>query len=778
MKKWLIGYIVLSLVILGVVTFTGADRINTETKYSECFEQDGNVFQYANNYYGSYLLVDTKNGNPVVVDVDDNRNNYEILDLVYYNNCVYYMYEYTPYLNKPVYGLGSYNLTDKRQYSYDINNLNNYEWLDLGVRDNRLYCLMNDIGSGQMLEFFVNTSSDKDWEISQTMDFPSEGYIVKAEYLNENINFCLDNGKAYYYIDTKIYDYKDITESPFGSYKVYTPGDVFGNKWTVTCMVNSFLAVVAVWSVFTVTGIVFVIGIASRNSLVVRLFSIAQLIVLAVIVICDVCFVMGWHRNSVTLAYEAAEAGLVSLADKSENGSVDYETLYNASDNGTYPYSEILVIEKKNSGMKIINNLASPRGGVDAVLMKAVDRGTSFDDAYRSRLSFNGKTYLLSSVYRTGLDSDIIWVGFIDYNIVSSQMKGFLNSLILGSVIIFMSELIIMGLVITVYSNRWKKFSNALVDIARNKCDCAIPAKLPNGLKREWSALKAISHKFGRSYYETMQSLEQYNKYVPKDIAPLLDKTNILDVEVGDVKKFTGNVVDMNFEYGGYENSDNYLKMTSERYNTIYETALKYEGTIISQDADFANSKVLFGDDINKAVEFAVNIMARARELQDTANRIIMIDVNTCRLGMVGCDKKAVPFLHYESELVLDKYKTLLRQSGVGVVLTENAVNKCNDKFTFRYIGYLSDNGRNYKIYECIDAYSKLKKEILEKTLKLFKKALGLYYSNDFYLARNAFNEVLKINPDDAIARWYLFNCEHNLNNPTDGPAGYNLFGN
>jgi hypothetical protein len=55
---------------------------------------------------------------------------------------------------------------------------------------------------------------------------------------------------------------------------------------------------------------------------------------------------------------------------------------------------------------------------------------------------------------------------------------------------------------------------------------------------------------------------------------------------------------------------------------------------------------------------------------------------------------------------------------------------------------------------------------------------LGLFYSNDFYLARNSFSEVLKENPDDKIARWYLFNCEHNLNNAGENEIVYGLFEN
>ena len=45
-----------------------------------------------------------------------------------------------------------------------------------------------------------------------------------------------------------------------------------------------------------------------------------------------------------------------------------------------------------------------------------------------------------------------------------------------------------------------------------------------------------------------------------------------------------------------------------------------------------------------------------------------------------------------------------------------------------------------------------------------FQKALQLFYQHDFYLARSTFSDVLKENPEDAMAKWYLFTCERYLN--------------
>lgn len=81
------------------------------------------------------------------------------------------------------------------------------------------------------------------------------------------------------------------------------------------------------------------------------------------------------------------------------------------------------------------------------------------------------------------------------------------------------------------------------------------------------------------------------------------------------------------------------------------------------------------------------------------------------------------------------------------------------------------------KLYEGLDAYPETQRKLMMETDALFQQGLQLFYSNDFYLARNTFNEVLKLNEQDHIARWYLFHCEYHLNHP-DAEVSYGLFEN
>ena len=128
-----------------------------------------------------------------------------------------------------------------------------------------------------------------------------------------------------------------------------------------------------------------------------------------------------------------------------------------------------------------------------------------------------------------------------------------------------------------------------------------------------------------------------------------------------------------------------------------------------------------------------------------------------------------------DNEDILSQYTQKFKQAGVWLILTEAAYRECKNKYSFRYIGYVSHENKNIKLYECMDVYPKIRKEIIERNIMKFKKALSLFYSNDFYLAKNAFNEVLKENVYDEVARWYLFSCEYNLHS-NENNMSYGLF--
>ena len=87
------------------------------------------------------------------------------------------------------------------------------------------------------------------------------------------------------------------------------------------------------------------------------------------------------------------------------------------------------------------------------------------------------------------------------------------------------------------------------------------------------------------------------------------------------------------------------------------------------------------------------------------------------------------------------------------------------------------DGKTSYKLYEVLDCYGELERAQREQYDVRLQEAIRCFYQNDFYLARNLFLAILRLCPQDGVARWYLFACEHYFNAGAGEEARYDLFG-
>ena len=111
--------------------------------------------------------------------------------------------------------------------------------------------------------------------------------------------------------------------------------------------------------------------------------------------------------------------------------------------------------------------------------------------------------------------------------------------------------------------------------------------------------------------------------------------------------------------------------------------------------------------------------------------------------------------------------------------MTDAFLKTLSERFSTRYIGFFaSADGKNlYKLHEVLDCYGELERTQREQYDKRMQEAIRCFYQNDFYLARNLFLAILRMAPQDGIARWYLFACEHYFNAGIGEEARYDLFG-
>ncbi|MBQ7084623.1 MAG: hypothetical protein IJM95_05160, partial [Anaerotignum sp.] len=284
-----------------------------------------------------------------------------------------------------------------------------------------------------------------------------------------------------------------------------------------------------------------------------------------------------------------------------------------------------------------------------------------------------------------------------------------------------------------------------------------------------------------RLYYERDLLYRSYYKFVPKGMDILLKKPVLADIEVGDRTKIRGCMVDILLDDMKHLDGTAYLDTMTKSMELMHRARMQRDGIFLSASTDLHERKVFFEQNASRAMQFSVDLIHAYAENSLLADNdfIMMLHAAEFQYGVSGVKEMMTPYMYSEQESILEPYTNALAKAKVRIAMTEQTLRLIGGTVYTRYIGFLSGGEMvgSLKLYEGLDAYPETKRKLMMETDALFQKGLQLFYSNDFYLARNTFNEVLKLNEQDHIARWYLFHCEYHLNNP-DAEVTYGLFEN
>lgn len=334
-------------------------------------------------------------------------------------------------------------------------------------------------------------------------------------------------------------------------------------------------------------------------------------------------------------------------------------------------------------------------------------------------------------------------------------------------------------LIFLFFAAKWNKFVEGMKYVAHEKQSYAQRPASEDGLRSAWAPLDRIGHNLVKLRYERDLMYRNYYRFVPKGMDRLLGKLEMADIEIGDTKTIPGCLVHFQMENVKNISGDEYMDVMTESLKLMHQIREKHEGVFISAGGDLLNRKVFFEAGSKEALSFAVELYHEHSVKEELAgtNLIMMLHQADYYYGISGVEDMMTPFVYCEEEKVLDVYRDALAEAKVRIVVSERTLLDVGKGFCTRYIGFISGGAMagSMKLYEILDAYAEEKRKIMVESDVFFQNALKLFYSNDFYLARNAFNNVLKLNEQDEIARWYLFHCEYHLNKP-EAEVSYGLF--
>ena len=288
--------------------------------------------------------------------------------------------------------------------------------------------------------------------------------------------------------------------------------------------------------------------------------------------------------------------------------------------------------------------------------------------------------------------------------------------------------------------------------------------------------------------YESACTIRSYERFVPAKMSELLDRPVVEEIRLRDSRRMTGNVgvfsvVDRAEARNALSDAD-FVEFIDHSFGVFYDCVEENHGCMVSGGLRLSAMEALFPDRAADGVRAGLDFLGKLRPMAGSrlpAPRASLILHEASFLyGIAGREDRLFPYLSSSELDFLGGLLPELEQAGARVVVTEAYWKQLEeDGFTGRYIGFVSGGDRlgTYKLYEILDAYPQLERDLRRGYDARFQEAVNLFYRNDFYLARNLFSTLLRACPEDGIVRWYLFACEHFFDQGGTGEADYSLFG-
>ena len=302
------------------------------------------------------------------------------------------------------------------------------------------------------------------------------------------------------------------------------------------------------------------------------------------------------------------------------------------------------------------------------------------------------------------------------------------------------------------------------------------------------SALQMMCMNLSVWGYESVCTIRSYKRFVPEKMPELLERPVAEEIRLGDSRRIVGNVgifsIGNRAEARNTLEDDAFVDFINHSFGIFHDCIAENHGWMLSSALRLSDMEALFpdspADGVRAGLDFLGKIQVRTADAIPEPRACLILHKASFLYGIAGQEERLFPYLSSSELEFLGGFTQQFDEAGVSIVATEaywKQLEGCG--FTGRYIGFVSAGERSgaYKLYEVLDAYPELERELRRGYDQRFQEAINLFYHNDFYLARNLFSSLLRACPGDGIARWYLFACERFFNEEGGAEADYSLFG-
>ena len=333
-------------------------------------------------------------------------------------------------------------------------------------------------------------------------------------------------------------------------------------------------------------------------------------------------------------------------------------------------------------------------------------------------------------------------------------------------IVIFVLGSILLFIALYLQHMDLKHFSSALKKLALGESKKETSKTVARDMRELWQSYGEISKRIEEINYDKYRIFEAYYRFAPKGIEQIMGKESIFDVKIGDRVSLSGAIVLLSVDHNAP--FDKKITSLSNILTNMESYGSRYGGILVSRERTLSNLRFLMMNEQQDTVSQIVQFIHTGK-VTEVVGWSVMMYKDVLTYGVAGSPQQSLIYIDSNYSRKMDAYAEWFRGLGVPLVATERILSS-EDAGEVRYIGCadLEEDGAPIRFYDVLDAYPAQTRQLMLMNRDKFHETMELFYSKDFYLARNQFMEILKDCPEDGITRWYIFECEKYMNGEAD----------
>ncbi|MEG5104163.1 AAA family ATPase, partial [Microcoleus sp. AT13-A6] len=280
---------------------------------------------------------------------------------------------------------------------------------------------------------------------------------------------------------------------------------------------------------------------------------------------------------------------------------------------------------------------------------------------------------------------------------------------------------------------------------------------------------------------ELFQLNKAFERFVPNQFLHFLNKSSIIDVELGDQVQLEMSVLFSDIrDFTTLSES-----MTPEDNFRFINAYLSRMEPVINENNGFIDKYIgdaimaLFSGAADHAVKAGITMLQslveynqhRANSGYEPIQIGIGINTGTLMLGTVGGQNRMEGTVISDAVNLASRVESLTKNYGVSLLITQETYSRLENpsQYAIRTLDTVKVKGKSelVTVYEVFDADPPEIKEGKLARLELFAEASALYSEGKLAKAGRLFAECWRQNPGDAVAKIYWERCQPTLRNRT-----------